>query len=58
MVTITINMSEEDLEFIKSTLHKAESNTYVSDRENAQPNKEKIELANKQINQILNRFGW
>lgn len=58
MVTVTINMSEEDLEFIKSTLHKAENNTYVSNRENAQPSKEKVKLANEQINQILNRFGW
>ena len=58
MVTVTINMTTEDLEFIKTTLLKAEQNTYVSDRKGVEPNKEKVNLANEQINQILNHFGW
>lgn len=58
MVQITINMSVEDMEFIKSTLLQAERNTYVSDREGAEPDKEKVKLANAQINQILNHFSW
>lgn len=58
MVTITVNMTTEDLEFIKTTLLKVEQNTYVSDRKDAEPNKEKVKLANAQINQILNHFGW
>lgn len=58
MVTITVNMTTEDLEFIKTTLLKAEQNTYVSDRKGVEPNKEKVKLANEQINQILNHFGW
>jgi hypothetical protein len=58
MVTVTINMTTEDFEFIKSTLYKAENNTFVSSREGAEPDKEKVKLANAQINQILNHFGW
>lgn len=58
MINITINMSVEDFEFIKSELLKAEQNTFVSDREGAEPNKEKVKLANAQINHILNHFGW
>jgi hypothetical protein len=58
MVNITINMSMEDFEFIKSTLLQAEKNTYISDREGAEPDKEKVKLANAQITHILNHFGW
>ncbi len=58
MVNVTINMTMEDFEFIKSTLLQAEKNTYISNRESAEPDKEKVKLANAQINQILNHFGW
>ena len=58
MVTITINMTIEDMEFIKSELLKAEQNTRTSQREGTEPEKEKVALANAQINHILNKFGW
>ena len=58
MVTITVNMTVDDMEFIKSTLLKAEKNTYVPLGQGIEPEKEKVQLANAQINQILNHFGW
>ena len=57
MVTVTINMTTEDFEFIKSTLIKAEQNTYIT-KGSTEVDKEKVKLANAQINQILNHFGW
>ena len=58
MVNVTVNMTMEDFEFIKTTLLNAEQNTYVSDRKGVEVDKEKVKLANAQINQILNHFGW
>lgn len=58
MVTVTINMTVKDMEFIKSTLLMAEQNTQVSPRIGIEPEKERVQLANAQINQILNHFGW
>ena len=58
MVNITINMSVEDFEFIKSELIKAEENTQTSPRKGINPDKERVALANAQINHILNHFGW
>ena len=58
MVNITINMSVEDFELIKSELLRAEENTQTSPREGEIPDKERVALANAQINHILNHFGW
>ena len=58
MVNVTINMSIEDFEFIKSELLKAEENTQTSPRKGVNPDKERVTLANAQINHILNHFGW
>ena len=58
MVTVTINMTVKDMDFIKSTLLMAEQNTQVSPRIGIEPEKERVQLANAQINQILNHFGW
>ena len=58
MVTVTINMTVDDMEFLKSSLLQAEQNTFISDREGAELDKEKVKLANTQINHILQHFGW
>ena len=57
MVNVTINMSVEDFEFIKSELLKAEENTQTSPIKGVNPDKERVALANTQINHILNHFG-
>ena len=57
MVNVTINMSMEDFETLKNALLEAEQNTYVSDREGAEADKEKVKQANARINRVLNLLG-
>ena len=57
MLNVTINMLMEDFEYIKNELLMAEQNTFVSNREGVVIDKEKIEMANAQINHVLSKLG-
>ena len=57
MVNVTINMTIEDFEYIKNELLMAEQNTFVSNKEGAETNKENVKLANAHINHVLSKLG-
>lgn len=58
MISVTINMSQADMEFIKNELKNAELNTQLPKDPNEPIDREKIELANNQITHILAVMGW